>query len=70
MNSVDVPDSDLMATNGVIHVVKNVLYPAGENVKIKSCNVHSAVGGNKLCSFDAVYYLQTFLWAARTSWSS
>jgi len=27
VNSVDVPDSDLMATNGVIHVVKNVLYP-------------------------------------------
>uniref|UniRef100_A0A665VE75 Periostin, osteoblast specific factor a n=1 Tax=Echeneis naucrates TaxID=173247 RepID=A0A665VE75_ECHNA len=31
VNSVDVPGSDLMATNGVIHVVKNVLYPAGEN---------------------------------------
>lgn len=30
VNSVDVPDSDVMATNGVIHVVKNVLYPAGE----------------------------------------
>lgn len=30
VNSVDVPDSDLMATNGVIHVVKNILYPAGE----------------------------------------
>ncbi|XP_073336182.1 periostin-like isoform X2 [Pagrus major] len=28
VNSVDVPNSDLMATNGVIHVVKNVLYPA------------------------------------------
>uniref|UniRef100_A0A3Q3WA47 Uncharacterized protein n=1 Tax=Mola mola TaxID=94237 RepID=A0A3Q3WA47_MOLML len=28
VNSVDVSDSDLMATNGVIHVVKNVLYPA------------------------------------------
>lgn len=27
VNSVDVPDSDLMATNGVVHVVKNVLYP-------------------------------------------
>uniref|UniRef100_A0A3Q4H1E7 Periostin, osteoblast specific factor a n=1 Tax=Neolamprologus brichardi TaxID=32507 RepID=A0A3Q4H1E7_NEOBR len=27
VNSVDVPDSDLMATNGVIHIVKNVLYP-------------------------------------------
>ncbi|XP_070699344.1 periostin-like [Pempheris klunzingeri] len=27
VNSVDVPDSDLMASNGVIHVVKNVLYP-------------------------------------------
>ena len=31
VNSVDVSDSDLMATNGVIHVVKNVLYPAGES---------------------------------------
>ncbi|XP_049895902.1 periostin isoform X2 [Epinephelus moara] len=28
VNSVNVPDSDLMATNGVVHVVKNVLYPA------------------------------------------
>ncbi|XP_077361850.1 periostin-like isoform X2 [Festucalex cinctus] len=28
VNSVDVPDSDLMATNGVIHVVNNLLYPA------------------------------------------
>ncbi|MEQ2258270.1 hypothetical protein XENORESO_013997, partial [Xenotaenia resolanae] len=27
VNLVKVPDSDLMATNGVIHVVKNVLYP-------------------------------------------
>ncbi|XP_047235067.1 periostin-like [Girardinichthys multiradiatus] len=27
VNSVKVPGSDLMATNGVIHVVKNVLYP-------------------------------------------
>uniref|UniRef100_A0A8C7MJA0 Periostin n=1 Tax=Oncorhynchus kisutch TaxID=8019 RepID=A0A8C7MJA0_ONCKI len=30
VNSVDVPDIDLMATNGVIHVVKNILYPGGE----------------------------------------
>lgn len=28
---MDVPDSDLMATNGVIHVVKNVLYPGGKS---------------------------------------
>ncbi|XP_072230452.1 periostin-like [Leuresthes tenuis] len=27
VNSVNVPDGDQMATNGVIHVVKNVLYP-------------------------------------------
>ncbi|XP_029924607.1 periostin isoform X1 [Myripristis murdjan] len=27
VNSVDVPDNDLMATNGVVHVVKNILYP-------------------------------------------
>lgn len=37
VNSVDVPDSDLMATNGVIHVVKNVLYPAGEFFFSHSC---------------------------------
>lgn len=29
VNSVTVPDSDLMATNGVIHVVNNLLYPPG-----------------------------------------
>uniref|UniRef100_A0A3Q3DD19 Periostin n=1 Tax=Hippocampus comes TaxID=109280 RepID=A0A3Q3DD19_HIPCM len=28
VNSMDVPKSDLMATNGVIHVVNNLLYPA------------------------------------------
>ncbi|XP_056140364.1 periostin-like isoform X2 [Lampris incognitus] len=27
VNSVDVPRNDLMATNGVVHVVKNILYP-------------------------------------------
>ncbi|KAK7925959.1 hypothetical protein WMY93_008269 [Mugilogobius chulae] len=27
VNSVNIPDGDLMATNGVVHVVKNVLYP-------------------------------------------
>uniref|UniRef100_A0A669BXU3 Periostin n=1 Tax=Oreochromis niloticus TaxID=8128 RepID=A0A669BXU3_ORENI len=30
VNSVGVPNSDLMATNGVIHIVKNVLYPGGD----------------------------------------
>uniref|UniRef100_A0A673XW75 Periostin-like n=1 Tax=Salmo trutta TaxID=8032 RepID=A0A673XW75_SALTR len=30
VNSLDVSDIDLMATNGVIHVVKNILYPGGE----------------------------------------
>lgn len=29
VNSVNVKDTDLMASNGVIHVVKNLLYPAG-----------------------------------------
>ncbi|KAL0994880.1 hypothetical protein UPYG_G00128690 [Umbra pygmaea] len=28
VNSLNVPDFDLMATNGVVHVVKNILYPA------------------------------------------
>ncbi|XP_034461792.1 periostin-like isoform X1 [Hippoglossus hippoglossus] len=27
VNSVEVPASDLMATNGVVHIVKNLLYP-------------------------------------------
>ncbi|XP_043995939.1 periostin-like [Gambusia affinis] len=27
VNSVEIPKSDLMATNGVVHVVENVLYP-------------------------------------------
>nr|XP_055064466.1 periostin isoform X1 [Misgurnus anguillicaudatus] len=27
VNSVDVPNSDLMASNGVVHVVKTILYP-------------------------------------------
>lgn len=36
VNSVDVPDGDLMATNGVVHVVKNVLYPGGETTTILS----------------------------------
>lgn len=29
VNSIRVPDSDIMATNGVIHFVDNVLYPGG-----------------------------------------
>ena len=43
VNSVNVPDSDLMATNGVIHVVKNVLYPGGE-INIHSCSMNSVEG--------------------------
>uniref|UniRef100_A0A8C2FI19 Periostin, osteoblast specific factor b n=1 Tax=Cyprinus carpio TaxID=7962 RepID=A0A8C2FI19_CYPCA len=30
VNTVKVPDSDLMATNGVIHVVRTLLYPEGD----------------------------------------
>uniref|UniRef100_A0A671REA6 Periostin-like n=1 Tax=Sinocyclocheilus anshuiensis TaxID=1608454 RepID=A0A671REA6_9TELE len=30
VNSVEVPDFDLMASNGVVHVVKTILYPQGE----------------------------------------
>lgn len=30
VNSVQVPESDIMATNGVIHFVKQVLYPGGK----------------------------------------
>lgn len=29
VNSIKVRDSDIMATNGVIHFVDNVLYPQG-----------------------------------------
>uniref|UniRef100_A0A671PG09 Periostin-like n=1 Tax=Sinocyclocheilus anshuiensis TaxID=1608454 RepID=A0A671PG09_9TELE len=29
VNSVEVPDFDLMASNGVVHVVKTILYPQG-----------------------------------------
>lgn len=29
VNSVPIPESDMMATNGVIHFVNNILYPGG-----------------------------------------
>lgn len=72
VNSVGVPDSDLMATNGVIHVVKNVLYPAGED------SIHYHTFRQTAHHADSHYikfswwcnYLQTFLWVAKTSWSS
>lgn len=35
VNTVDIPESDLMATNGAIHVVKNILYPGGESRHIQ-----------------------------------
>uniref|UniRef100_A0A3P9P7D6 Periostin n=1 Tax=Poecilia reticulata TaxID=8081 RepID=A0A3P9P7D6_POERE len=34
VNSVEIPKSDLMATNGVVHVVKNVLYPAEDMLHV------------------------------------
>jgi len=34
VNSVQVPDSDIMATNGVIHMINQVLYPGGKNVML------------------------------------
>uniref|UniRef100_A0A6Q2ZQR3 Periostin, osteoblast specific factor a n=1 Tax=Esox lucius TaxID=8010 RepID=A0A6Q2ZQR3_ESOLU len=37
VNSLNVPDFDLMATNGVIHVVKNILYPGGEDLCVCVC---------------------------------
>ena len=30
VNSIDVPDNDIMASNGVVHVVKTLLYPGGK----------------------------------------
>uniref|UniRef100_A0A8C1BP91 Periostin n=1 Tax=Cyprinus carpio carpio TaxID=630221 RepID=A0A8C1BP91_CYPCA len=35
VNSVEVPDFDLMASNGVVHVVKTILYPQGELLTFK-----------------------------------
>lgn len=29
VNTVNVPESDIMATNGVVHFVKSLLYPGG-----------------------------------------
>lgn len=31
VNSVKVPEADIMATNGVVHFVKTLLYPKGIN---------------------------------------
>uniref|UniRef100_A0A671VA57 Periostin n=1 Tax=Sparus aurata TaxID=8175 RepID=A0A671VA57_SPAAU len=42
VNSVQVPESDIMATNGVIHFVKQVLYPGGKvftQSKLSICHV-------------------------------
>lgn len=70
VNSMDVPKSDLMATNGVIHVVNNLLYPAGWHftTKKKSSNTCSS-----LMMPDFFFFfisLQTFRWVARTCCSS
>lgn len=37
VNSVQVPESDIMATNGVIHFVNQVLYPGGIICTRSSC---------------------------------
>lgn len=34
VNTVKVPESDLMATNGVVHFVRTLLYPEGGNYEI------------------------------------
>lgn len=39
VNTVKVPDSDLMATNGVIHAVRTLLYP--EDTPVGSQDLHS-----------------------------
>lgn len=45
VNSIDVPDNDIMASNGVVHVVKTLLYPGGEAETVvlmtNICSVHS-----------------------------
>uniref|UniRef100_A0A673HYB7 Periostin, osteoblast specific factor a n=1 Tax=Sinocyclocheilus rhinocerous TaxID=307959 RepID=A0A673HYB7_9TELE len=39
VNSVEVPDFDLMASNGVVHVVKTILYPQGILLTLKSISL-------------------------------
>uniref|UniRef100_A0A667YFN2 Periostin n=1 Tax=Myripristis murdjan TaxID=586833 RepID=A0A667YFN2_9TELE len=54
VNSVDVPDNDLMATNGVVHVVKNILYPGGKNLcRSKSIHHFSVIH----CAFLCIFFL-------------
>lgn len=59
VNSVDVPTSDLMATNGVIHVVKNVLYPPGEQ------RLHNTLQSNQIWNRSAqIVVSKCILWIA------
>uniref|UniRef100_A0A8C9TDF6 Periostin n=1 Tax=Scleropages formosus TaxID=113540 RepID=A0A8C9TDF6_SCLFO len=47
VNSINVPDNDLMASNGVIHTIKTLLYPGGES---RSCfSAQSSLSIRKLC---------------------
>uniref|UniRef100_A0A8C9W2M9 Periostin n=1 Tax=Scleropages formosus TaxID=113540 RepID=A0A8C9W2M9_SCLFO len=39
VNSINVPDNDLMASNGVIHTIKTLLYPGGDLSIRKLCQL-------------------------------
>ena len=72
VNSVDVPDNDLMATNGVVHVVKNILYPASklhhtDDVNVIKSTVRVFWTGLLIILTSRLFVLQTFPWAAKTS---
>lgn len=41
VNSVNVNDNDLMASNGVVHVVKSLLYPAGKWTGIYNYRIYN-----------------------------
>ncbi|KAM6907512.1 periostin-like [Xenentodon cancila] len=56
VNDVDVPESDLMATNGVIHVVKNILYP--ENLPVGRQDLQVLL--QKLIKFFEIKFVSGF----------
>ncbi|XP_019114949.2 periostin, osteoblast specific factor b isoform X2 [Larimichthys crocea] len=56
VNSVQVPESDIMATNGVIHFVNQVLYPA--DLPVGSQELHMLL--RRLISYIQIKYISGF----------
>ncbi|XP_076002329.1 periostin, osteoblast specific factor b [Genypterus blacodes] len=56
VNSVDVPESDVMATNGAIHFVNNVLYP--EDIPIGDQNLLSLL--RRFITYIQIKYIPGF----------